>query len=136
MFFHSLENKFKKNMPTLTYLCIIHLNKRYVIKHESQNKLLYFISFKSLTCDLVRFYLFIYNPLKSIKTKKLMSSFYQQCITRGFRNVLIDAGLTSCGEIVLVNRTTIEKAGLSGGIARHSLETLKKINISELHPLG
>uniref|UniRef100_A0A1A9Z8G7 GP-PDE domain-containing protein n=1 Tax=Glossina pallidipes TaxID=7398 RepID=A0A1A9Z8G7_GLOPL len=59
-----------------------------------------------------------------------------RCITRGYRNVLLDAGLTSCGEIVIINRLTLEKASLSGSIALHTLESLKKVNIAELHPMG
>ncbi|KAL9888308.1 glycerophosphodiester phosphodiesterase 1 isoform 1-T4 [Glossina fuscipes fuscipes] len=60
----------------------------------------------------------------------------KKCITRGYRNVLLDGGLTSCGEIVIVNRLTLEKANLSGSIALHTLESLKKVNIAELHPMG
>ncbi|XP_073839125.1 glycerophosphodiester phosphodiesterase 1 [Musca autumnalis] len=60
----------------------------------------------------------------------------KKCVSRGYRNVLVDAGLTSCGQIVIVNRLTLEKAGLSGSIGVHTLESLKKINIAELHPMG
>ncbi|XP_058984536.1 glycerophosphodiester phosphodiesterase 1 [Musca domestica] len=60
----------------------------------------------------------------------------KKCVARGYRNVLVDAGLTACGQIVIVNRLTLEKAGLSGSIAVHTLESLKKINIAELHPMG
>ncbi|XP_013106296.1 glycerophosphodiester phosphodiesterase 1 [Stomoxys calcitrans] len=60
----------------------------------------------------------------------------KKCVARSYRNVLVDAGLTACGEIVIVNRLTLEKAGLSGSIAVHTLESLKKINIAELHPMG
>ncbi|TMW51851.1 hypothetical protein DOY81_003096 [Sarcophaga bullata] len=60
----------------------------------------------------------------------------KKCITRGYRNVLVDAGLTSCGKIVIVNRLTLEKAGITGSIAVQTLESLKKINIADLHPMG
>uniref|UniRef100_A0A1A9X1X1 GP-PDE domain-containing protein n=1 Tax=Glossina brevipalpis TaxID=37001 RepID=A0A1A9X1X1_9MUSC len=60
----------------------------------------------------------------------------RRCIARGYRNVLLDAGLTSCGEIVIVNRLTLEKASLSGSITLHTLESLRKVNIAELHPMG
>lgn len=60
----------------------------------------------------------------------------KKCSTNGFRNVLLDAGLTSCGEIVLLHKTTLEKAGLSGSVHKHTLDALQEINFSELHPLG
>ncbi|XP_030374486.1 glycerophosphodiester phosphodiesterase 1 [Scaptodrosophila lebanonensis] len=60
----------------------------------------------------------------------------KKCLARGYRNVLLDAGLTACGEIVIANRQTLERAGLSGGLAHHTLAELQKINITELHPMG
>lgn len=62
--------------------------------------------------------------------------FLFQCAARGYRNVLLEAGLTKCGEIVLVNRTTLDRAGLVGGASSYKLDELRKLNITELHPLG
>ncbi|XP_017476550.1 PREDICTED: glycerophosphodiester phosphodiesterase 1 [Rhagoletis zephyria] len=60
----------------------------------------------------------------------------KKCAARGYRNVLLEAGLTADGEIVIVNRPTLERGGLMGGTARYTLEELRKLNITELHPLG
>ncbi|CAD6995868.1 unnamed protein product [Ceratitis capitata] len=60
----------------------------------------------------------------------------KKCAARGYRNVLLEAGLTKCGEIVLVNRTTLDRAGLVGGASSYKLDELRKLNITELHPLG
>ncbi|XP_011209190.2 glycerophosphodiester phosphodiesterase 1 [Bactrocera dorsalis] len=60
----------------------------------------------------------------------------KKCVARGYRNILLEAGLTACGEIVIVNRTTLERAGLLGGVAQYTLDELRKLNITELHPLG
>lgn len=60
----------------------------------------------------------------------------KKCTKRGFRNVLLDAGITACNEIVIVHKSTLQKAGLCGSISRVTMETLQNINISELHPLG
>lgn len=67
---------------------------------------------------------------------KCTSLYVFQCVARGYRNILLEAGLTACGEVVIVNRKTLERAGLMGGIARYTLEELRKLNITELHPLG
>lgn len=87
--------------------------------------------YATIMCNVIKFYL-----LCSRNRLKFFDVCLFQCITRGYRNVLVDAGLTSCGKIVIVNRLTLEKAGLSGSIAVHTLDTLKKINIAELHPMG
>jgi len=42
--------------------------------------------------------------------------------------VLLDAGLTSCGEIVVANPTKINVA--------QPLVELQKLNITEQHPMG
>ncbi|XP_037952637.1 glycerophosphodiester phosphodiesterase 1 [Teleopsis dalmanni] len=60
----------------------------------------------------------------------------KKCITRGYRNVMLDAGLTACGEIVIVNRSTLERAGLTGAISQHALEELRRVNITSVHPLS
>ncbi|KAI9576241.1 hypothetical protein GQX74_014301 [Glossina fuscipes] len=77
-----------------------------------------------------------YDAPENSKAALKKASKRSECITRGYRNVLLDGGLTSCGEIVIVNRLTLEKANLSGSIALHTLESLKKVNIAELHPMG
>ncbi|XP_067640910.1 glycerophosphodiester phosphodiesterase 1 [Eurosta solidaginis] len=60
----------------------------------------------------------------------------KKCAARGYRNVLLEAGITACGEIVIVNSTTLERAGWHGGISSYTLEELRKLNITELHPLS
>jgi len=53
----------------------------------------------------------------------------KQCLARGYRNVLLDAGLTSCGEIVVANPKKIN-------VAQQPLAELQKLNIAEQHPMG
>ncbi|XP_017111171.1 glycerophosphodiester phosphodiesterase 1 [Drosophila elegans] len=53
----------------------------------------------------------------------------KKCLARGYRNVLLDAGLTSCGEIVLANPKRLN-------VAQQSLDELQKLNITEHHPMG
>ncbi|XP_055375374.1 glycerophosphodiester phosphodiesterase 1 isoform X2 [Condylostylus longicornis] len=62
----------------------------------------------------------------------------KRCSNMGFRNVLLDAAQTSCGEILILHKNTIDKAGLKGNVFQHSLTDIKNSvqNISELHPLG
>uniref|UniRef100_A0A1A9VG76 GP-PDE domain-containing protein n=1 Tax=Glossina austeni TaxID=7395 RepID=A0A1A9VG76_GLOAU len=67
-----------------------------------------------------------YDAPENSKAALRKASKRSDCITRGHRNVLLDAGLTSCGEIVIINRLTLEKASLSGSIALHTLESLNK----------
>ncbi|KAH8353852.1 hypothetical protein KR084_008939 [Drosophila pseudotakahashii] len=52
----------------------------------------------------------------------------KKCLARGYRNVLLDAGLTSCGEIVVANPKKINVG--------QPLAELQKLNIVEQHPLG
>ncbi|SPP83617.1 glycerophosphodiester phosphodiesterase 1 [Drosophila guanche] len=53
----------------------------------------------------------------------------KKCLTRGYRNVLLDAGLTSCGEIVIANPSRLP-------VAQQPLSELQKLNITEQHPMG
>uniref|UniRef100_A0A6P4E643 Glycerophosphodiester phosphodiesterase 1 n=1 Tax=Drosophila rhopaloa TaxID=1041015 RepID=A0A6P4E643_DRORH len=52
----------------------------------------------------------------------------KKCLARGYRNVLLDAGLTSCGEIVVANPQRLNVA--------QPLAELQKLNITEQHPMG
>lgn len=60
----------------------------------------------------------------------------KKCTKQGFRNILLNAGITACGEIVIVHKVTLEKAGLNGNINKVQYDALQNINVSELHPLG
>ncbi|XP_017076499.2 glycerophosphodiester phosphodiesterase 1 [Drosophila eugracilis] len=53
----------------------------------------------------------------------------KKCLARGYRNLLLDAGLTACGEIVVANPTKIN-------VAQQTLVELEKLNIAEQHPMG
>ncbi|XP_016973412.2 glycerophosphodiester phosphodiesterase 1 [Drosophila rhopaloa] len=52
----------------------------------------------------------------------------KKCLARGYRNVLLDAGLSSCGEIVVANPQRLNVA--------QPLAELQKLNITEQHPMG
>ncbi|ALC45869.1 CG14883 [Drosophila busckii] len=60
----------------------------------------------------------------------------KKCLARGYRNMLLDAALTSCNEIVIVNRQNIERAGLSGKISNHTLGELQHLDMTSQHPMG
>ncbi|KAH8276820.1 hypothetical protein KR026_001382 [Drosophila bipectinata] len=53
----------------------------------------------------------------------------KKCLTRGYRNVLLDACLTSCGEIVVANPKRVN-------VAQQPLAELQKLDITEHHPMG
>lgn len=59
-----------------------------------------------------------------------------QCEANGIKSVLLDAGVTTCGEIVIVHKITLEKAGIAENISCIDLNKIQNINISEYHPLG
>lgn len=44
--------------------------------------------------------------------------------------------MTACGEMVIAHKITLEKAQIDGKIAGNNLGIIKKINISQYHPLG
>ncbi|KAH8404164.1 hypothetical protein KR215_011162 [Drosophila sulfurigaster] len=60
----------------------------------------------------------------------------KKCLARGYRNVLLDAGITSCNEIVIANRLTVERASLTGNLSHHTLHELQQLNITDHHPMG
>ncbi|XP_017016743.1 glycerophosphodiester phosphodiesterase 1 [Drosophila kikkawai] len=53
----------------------------------------------------------------------------KKCLARGYRNVLLDAGLTSCGEIVVANPKRLN-------VPQQPLTELQKLNIMDQHPMG
>ncbi|EDW85114.1 uncharacterized protein Dwil_GK14482 [Drosophila willistoni] len=53
----------------------------------------------------------------------------KKCLARGYRNLLLDAGLTSCGEIVIANPQKLD-------VAHRTLNDLQQQNITEQHPMG
>ncbi|KAH8251775.1 hypothetical protein KR038_008408 [Drosophila bunnanda] len=53
----------------------------------------------------------------------------KKCLARGYRNVLLDASLTSCGEIVVANPKRLN-------VAQQPLTELQKLNITDQHPMG
>lgn len=61
---------------------------------------------------------------------------YFQCEANGIQSVLLDAGLTACGEIAIVHKITLEKAEINGKISENNFDVIRKINISKYHPLG
>lgn len=60
----------------------------------------------------------------------------KRCSALSFRNVFLDVGLTACGELVILHKSTLEKAGLNSNINKYTLNELNKINVSDFHPLG
>lgn len=58
-----------------------------------------------------------------------------QCVARNCKNVLLDLNITKCNNLVVLSKTTLEKAGIKGNIHELTLEELEKINIVENHPL-
>ncbi|KAH8294768.1 hypothetical protein KR018_002687 [Drosophila ironensis] len=53
----------------------------------------------------------------------------KKCLARGYRNVLLDASLTSCGEIVMVNPNRLN-------VSQQPLTELQKLDVRDHHPMG
>ncbi|KAL5274672.1 GDE1 family protein [Megaselia abdita] len=60
----------------------------------------------------------------------------KECEINGLQRVLLDAGLTKCGEIAIVHKITLEKANIPGNISENSLHKIREINISQYHPFA
>jgi len=60
----------------------------------------------------------------------------RQCVTKQCHNILVDLNVTKCNQLVALNKSTLEKAGLKNPISDLTLDELKSLNIAEHHPLG
>ncbi|XP_029718426.1 glycerophosphodiester phosphodiesterase 1 [Aedes albopictus] len=58
------------------------------------------------------------------------------CLSQKCYNILLDLNITSDGHLVVLNRTTLEKANINEPIHKLKLSALENFNISEHHPLG
>uniref|UniRef100_A0A336LQT7 CSON010531 protein n=1 Tax=Culicoides sonorensis TaxID=179676 RepID=A0A336LQT7_CULSO len=60
----------------------------------------------------------------------------KQCLEKNCRNVLLDLDVTKCNQLVILNKQTLEKAGIQEPINQLTLEKLKGINPVEHHALA
>lgn len=59
-----------------------------------------------------------------------------QCLEKNCRNILLDLEVTKCNQLVILNKQTLEKAGIHEPINQLLLESLKDINTVEHHALA
>lgn len=59
-----------------------------------------------------------------------------QCLEKNCRNVLLDLDVTKCNQLVILNKQTLEKAGIQEPINQLTYENLKTINTVEHHALA
>lgn len=50
--------------------------------------------------------------------------------------VMLDLDITSCGELVILHRTTLNKANIKENVSAMTYESLQNFSISDYHPLG
>ncbi|XP_063708330.1 glycerophosphodiester phosphodiesterase 1 [Culicoides brevitarsis] len=60
----------------------------------------------------------------------------KQCLEKNCRNVLLDLSLTKCNKLVILNKQTLEKAGIQEPIQQLTLDSLKEFNPVENHALA
>ncbi|XP_055605056.1 glycerophosphodiester phosphodiesterase 1, partial [Uranotaenia lowii] len=58
------------------------------------------------------------------------------CLKQKCYNILLDLSITSDGHLVIIHRSTLEKANINEPIHKLNLSTLEALNIAENHPLG
>ncbi|XP_055638771.1 glycerophosphodiester phosphodiesterase 1 isoform X2 [Toxorhynchites rutilus septentrionalis] len=58
------------------------------------------------------------------------------CISHRCYNILLDLSITSDGHLVILHRSTLEKANINQPINKLKMNTFDNLNIAEHHPLG
>ncbi|XP_058822131.1 glycerophosphodiester phosphodiesterase 1 isoform X2 [Topomyia yanbarensis] len=73
---------------------------------------------------------------KNKKSTKPTPPTVPPCLSQKCYNILLDLNITSDGHLVVLHRTTLEKASINEPIHKLKLSALDHLNISEHHPLG
>uniref|UniRef100_U5EFZ0 Putative glycerophosphoryl diester phosphodiesterase n=1 Tax=Corethrella appendiculata TaxID=1370023 RepID=U5EFZ0_9DIPT len=60
----------------------------------------------------------------------------KQCISQKCSNILLDLSITSDGELIILHKSTLEKANVNTAISQLQLSYFDNFNIVEHHPLG
>lgn len=58
------------------------------------------------------------------------------CLSQKCFNILLDLNITSDGHLILLHRSTLEKANINEPIHKLKLSAIENLNISEYHPLS
>lgn len=66
----------------------------------------------------------------------LLKTFPSQCLSQKCFNILLDLSITNDGHLVVLHRSTLEKANINLPVHGLKLNALENFNITEHHPLG